>query len=610
VNGSPTEDFIVGKGLRQGDPLSPFLFLIVAEGLSGLMRKAMDGGLFRGYSVSNNILFHTLQFADDTIIVGEGIRDNLWTIKTVLRSFELVSGLKVNFFKSKLYGINLDDDFLRAASVFLHCGVDSIPFKFLGIPVGANPRRKATWSTILDSMKRRLSSWNGRHLSIGGRLTLINSVLSSLPLYFFSFYKSPKSVILELVRLQRNFLWGGGMEGNKMCWVSWDRICQPKEKGGLGIKNLELFNDSLLCKWKWRCLVDREAPWYHLLQFRYGSLAGNLLRQDGRIGIKKASIWWRHIWRLGSEEDGGWFGSNISNKIGDGVDINFWKDKWMGTETMKDLFPDLFSKTNKPEGSVAHMGRWNGDVWQWKFDWNEELTATEIDNALYLLSLLHSVQLRRNERDSRRWVAHPVGSFTVQSTYMAMMNNNAAPAVDQGMSNIFKKLWLNNAPSKVTIFGWRLLLDKLPTREALFKKGIITNNHDRSCIFCLREVEESHHVFFNCNFSRQVWRIIFRWMKTTPLAFVNIHDHFSHFGKLIKGGNGKKFRHIIWLATTWSLWKKRNNIIFRGEEVNIPSLVDHIIYFAWFWFIGRGGLNVNVTFSDWCNDPLACIQSV
>jgi hypothetical protein len=116
------------------------------------MRKAVEGCLFRGYTVSNNILFHTLQFADDTIIVGEGNWDNMWTIKTVLRSFELVSGLKVNFFKSKLYGINLDNDFLRALSAFLHCGVDSIPFKFLGIPVGANPRRKATWSLLTPKL--------------------------------------------------------------------------------------------------------------------------------------------------------------------------------------------------------------------------------------------------------------------------------------------------------------------------------------------------------------------------------------------------------------------------------------------------------------------------
>jgi hypothetical protein len=144
VNGSPTEDFSVGKGLRQGDPLSPFLFLIIAEGLTCLMSKAVEIGRFHGYTVNNNISFHTLQFADDTIIVGEGTWDNLWTIKTVLRSFELVSGLKVNFFKSKLYGVNLEDNFLQASSAFLHCGVESIPFKFLGIPVGANPRRKTT----------------------------------------------------------------------------------------------------------------------------------------------------------------------------------------------------------------------------------------------------------------------------------------------------------------------------------------------------------------------------------------------------------------------------------------------------------------------------------
>ncbi|KAK2374976.1 hypothetical protein QL285_075902 [Trifolium repens] len=92
VNESPTEDFSVGKGLMQGNPLSPFLFLIVAEGLPGLMSTAVDNSLFNGYKVSNSILFHTLQFADNTIIVGEGNLDNLWTIKTMLRSFEIVSG--------------------------------------------------------------------------------------------------------------------------------------------------------------------------------------------------------------------------------------------------------------------------------------------------------------------------------------------------------------------------------------------------------------------------------------------------------------------------------------------------------------------------------------
>ncbi|MCH82142.1 LINE-1 reverse transcriptase like, partial [Trifolium medium] len=75
VNGSPTEDFKVSKGLRQGDPLSPFLFLIAAESLTGMVKKAVDIGSW----------------------------ENVWTIKTILRGFELVSGMKINFVKSKLY---------------------------------------------------------------------------------------------------------------------------------------------------------------------------------------------------------------------------------------------------------------------------------------------------------------------------------------------------------------------------------------------------------------------------------------------------------------------------------------------------------------------------
>ncbi|CAJ2658171.1 unnamed protein product [Trifolium pratense] len=273
VNGSPTEEFSLGKGLRQGDPMSPFLFLIVAEGLSRLMNKVVESGSFHGYKVNNNLMFHTL--------------------------------------------------FLRASSSFLHCGVDSIPFRFLGIPVGANPRRKATWLPIIDSMKKRLGVWNSLLLSIGGRVALINSVLSSLPLYFFSFLKASVCVLKEMMSIQRNILWGGGMDRSKICWVSWDSICQPKDKGGLGIKNLESFNDSLLCKWKWRCLNDLSASWFNLLHFRYGSFAANFLYGEGREGLKHASIWWRDMWKTGGAEEEGWFVNNISSILGDDNNIAF-----------------------------------------------------------------------------------------------------------------------------------------------------------------------------------------------------------------------------------------------------------------------------------------------
>jgi hypothetical protein len=244
VNSSPTNDFKVGRGLRQGDPLSPFLFLIVAEGLAGMMRRAVEIGKFKDFHLNHNIQFQILQFADDTIFMGESSWENIWTIKSLLRGFELVSGLKINFVKSKLIGLNVETRFLEASSSFLSCLSKVVPFKFLGIPVGANPIRQATWKLVVDAMTKRLNLWSSSHLSYGGRLTLINSVLASLPLYFFSFFKALSCVIKQLVAIQRNFLWGGGLGDMRLCWVKWDQICLPKEQGGLGVK-IWLFSTKL-----------------------------------------------------------------------------------------------------------------------------------------------------------------------------------------------------------------------------------------------------------------------------------------------------------------------------------------------------------------------------
>lgn len=158
INGSPTDEFIAHKELRQGDPLSPFLFLIVAEGLSGMVQRAIQVGVFDGYQVSGGKKLSLLQFADDTMLMGQESRKNLWSIKTIFRSFELVSGLRVNFYKSKLIGLNLSEGFLEAASVFLSCCTAKVPFKFLGVPFGANPRRRSTWKPVVESMHARLSS--------------------------------------------------------------------------------------------------------------------------------------------------------------------------------------------------------------------------------------------------------------------------------------------------------------------------------------------------------------------------------------------------------------------------------------------------------------------
>lgn len=112
----------------------------MAEGLAGMVQKAISLGMFEGYKVSSDQHYYLLQFSDNTILVGKGSWNNRWILKSIVRGFVVVSGLKVNFLKSNLFGINLREDFLESTSSFLSCSISSIPFWFLGIPEGANPR--------------------------------------------------------------------------------------------------------------------------------------------------------------------------------------------------------------------------------------------------------------------------------------------------------------------------------------------------------------------------------------------------------------------------------------------------------------------------------------
>jgi hypothetical protein len=139
VNGSATREINIQRGLKQGDPLVPFLFLLVAEGLGGAMRRAEEIGLYKGFKIRSGPSITHLQYTDDTLCIGEATVDNLWTLKAILRGFELASGLKVNFWKSCMIGINVDNNFLDMACIFLNCIRKEIPFKYLGLPIGANP---------------------------------------------------------------------------------------------------------------------------------------------------------------------------------------------------------------------------------------------------------------------------------------------------------------------------------------------------------------------------------------------------------------------------------------------------------------------------------------
>ncbi|CAJ2661804.1 unnamed protein product [Trifolium pratense] len=270
VNGSPTDEFPLRRGLRQGDPLSPFLFLLAAEGLNVLMEAMVARNLFTGYSVGGqeSIVVSHLQFADDTLLMGVKSWANVRALRAVLVLFETMSGLKVNFHKSMLVGVNIPDSWLDEAASVLCCKVGKIPFLYLGLQIGGDPRRLVFWEPVLSRIKNRLSGWKSRFLSFGGRLVLLKSVLTSLPVYALSFFKAPsvgKPFVCErfgrLFALAETkshsvaemFALGWGADGG--AWV-WRRSLRAWEEEMLGeCQSLRLdisLQDQTLDRWQWR----------------------------------------------------------------------------------------------------------------------------------------------------------------------------------------------------------------------------------------------------------------------------------------------------------------------------------------------------------------------
>ncbi|XVF65903.1 hypothetical protein PTKIN_Ptkin09bG0288100 [Pterospermum kingtungense] len=156
---------------------------------------------------------------------------------------------------------------------------DKLPTTYLGLPLGARTNAVSIWNPVIEKVERRLAGWKSKVLSIGGRLTLIKSVLSCFPVYFMSIFSMPAMVKERLEKIQRRLLWGEDGDKRKIHWIGWDEVCKSKEYGGLGMVDLGLKNRALLNKWVWRFSIDNNSLWKQVIVERYGGSTNDLLPQ-------------------------------------------------------------------------------------------------------------------------------------------------------------------------------------------------------------------------------------------------------------------------------------------------------------------------------------------
>lgn len=266
-NGSPYGYFPGTRGLRQGDPLSPLLFVLVMEILSRLLHQ-LPKDTFRYHPYCANLNLSHLIFADDLLIFCRGDIHSVSAIKCSLDLFAPGSGLHANSTKTGLYLGGIHPDVAQDIINYTGFVRETFPFRYLGIPLNASRLTLDICAPLLDLISSKIHSWSTHLLSYAGRLQLVNSVIFGILNFWCSPFLLPTTLLNEISKLCRRFFWNYGLHDRKLIFLSWDRICKPKSEGGFNVKEMLSWNKALACKLIFK-LINKKGVWAIWAQDQY-----------------------------------------------------------------------------------------------------------------------------------------------------------------------------------------------------------------------------------------------------------------------------------------------------------------------------------------------------
>ncbi|XP_045791761.1 uncharacterized protein LOC123886488 [Trifolium pratense] len=349
-------------------------------------------------------------------------------------------------------------------------------------------------------------------------------------------------------------------------------------------------------------LVDREGLWFRVLAARYGEEGGRL-RDRGRRG----SLWWREIVSIRDgvgEPGGGWFGEHVVRRVGDGLDTFFLTDPWVDETPLCERFGLLFALSETKLRTLAEMFSlgWGLDGAAWV--WRRQLRAWEEDMLRECQSLLSNISLQAQYSDRWRWQPDPDTCYTVRGAYQIVTTLDSVTLDDAE-----HLIWHPQVPLKVSIFAWRLLRDRLPTKANLVIRGILSSSA-QLCVAGCGEVESAHHLFISCSFFGSVWALVCTWIDIPLTDFSTIRDHFVHFTSSAGGSRARRsFLQLIWLVSVWVIWTERNHRLFRGSTCTSHQLLDKIKLFSYRWLKSKN-ITLALNCHSWWSSPLLCMGLV
>ncbi|GJW23431.1 RNA-directed DNA polymerase, eukaryota, reverse transcriptase zinc-binding domain protein [Tanacetum coccineum] len=440
-----------------------------------------------------------------------------------------------------------------------------------GVKVGMSPSRRKAWDEIIGKVSNRLSKWKIKTLSVGGRLTLIKSVLTSLPLYHMSLYKAPLGVLRDLESLRRKFFNGADINEKRFSMISWNKILASKQKGGLGVSSFFALNRSLLFKWVWRFLSQDASLWHRLIAVLYGNRSPFVHTGS----VSSLSPWNCILKELNSLSAKGInLLALLKKKVGNGANTLFWEDCWINDVPLSRSFPRLYALELKKGITVADKLIDASFVASFR---RNPRGGVEEEQLHHLVELVGSISLSPSN-DRWAWLLGSSGEFSVHSA-RTFIDDILLPFVGDVTR------WVKVVPIKVNILAWKVCLDKLPTRLNLSLRGI--DIPSIICPNCGLAGESCSHLFYSCNLARTLWRKIARWWEIDIPDFSCYEEWIAWFKTTRFSKAQKEMLEGVFYVMWWMIWKFRNQVLFGSSHPRMELLFDDIVSYSFTWCSNR-----------------------
>ena len=400
------------------------------------------------------------------------------------------------------------------------------------------------FSQIKEKVWSKIKGWKEKLLSQSGREILIKAVVQAIPTYTMNCFKLPVKLCQDIEGLIRRFWWGQKSDQRKIHWLKWDKLCQPKGRGGLGFKELQKFNIALLAKQFWRLMHVRDSLFFKVFRAKFFP-NGNIMEASEKTS---GSFAWRSILKakelilLGS-----------SWRVGDGANISIRGTNWLLDEGHKKIISPLSDLPNDAKVSDLIQGNpptWNSDMIQTIFLPYDADAITKIPLS------------DRAPPDRLIWHATRDGNYTVRSGYHTLLQNNRnlnPTCSRQGEPDpLWKSIWAARIPAKVKTFLWKACHEAIPTKAGLFRWRVVPHPF---CDHCHDTKEDTIHALWSCPVLAQVWQ--------SSKEFVGLQQNSHHsFISLVRQVMSLIAQLPLesFAMTCWYLWNKRNQ-----SRLQLPS---------------------------------------